>query len=734
MNLPVRSARLAAASARAPVHRRALCLALAALLAPLAAGATDADPGTADAATTGDAAPTLLDKLQVVAQRSDGYTPPASATGTGLVLSPLQTPQSVSTIGREQMDDFGLDNANAVLALATGVNVEKIETDRTYYTARGFDITNFQVDGLGLPFTNGGAEGDLDTAMYERVEVLRGANGLLSSTGNPSATVNFVRKRPTQELQGSVGVTAGSWDTRRVDADLSGKLNRSGSVRGRIVAAGQDGDSYLDRYSLKKRSVYGIVEADLSDSTLLSVGASYQKNEPHGGMWGALPLYYSDGSATDYARSTSTSADWSYWNSTDKRAFVELQQALGGGWQLKAALNYRKLDSDGNLFYAYGTPDRATGLGLYSYPSRYLSHETQKYADLYASGPFVLGGREHELVAGVKWAGIDVSQVSTYPDSRDTSAWFALPSLENWTGAIALPAFTTAPTGAEFDMIRRSAYATARWNLSDALKLITGVNHTRIESRGQNYGVQHVYDDSKTTPFVGAVYTFDPNYALYASYAEIFNPQTELDRTLRVLDPITGSNAELGIKGQWLQQRVNASFALFRAKQDNTAEADTYVGTLQTYKPVDATSTGYEVDLAGRLGDHWQLNAGYTQLSLKDDAGRNVRTYVPRRTVKLAGTYTVPQWEALKLGATLTWQSDIYRDQQAVDTSGNAIFTRQDSYALLGLMAHYDFTPQFSATLNVYNVTDRKYINSLYWAQGYYGAPRNTSLSLNYKF
>ncbi|MBB5884617.1 MULTISPECIES: TonB-dependent siderophore receptor [unclassified Xanthomonas] len=733
MNLPARPIR-SAAQAPYATARRALGLAIAALLLPTAAGAAEAGAGSADATVAGDREPTQLQKLDVVAQREDGYTVSPSATGTGLVLSPLETPQSVSSIGREQMDDFGLRNANDVLALATGINVEKIETDRTYYSARGFDVVNFQVDGLGLPFTNGGAEGDLDTAMYERVEVLRGANGLLSSTGNPSATINFVRKRPTEDLQGSAGVTVGSWDTRRLDADLSGKLNRSGSVRGRVVAAGQDGDSYLDRYALKKHSIYGIVEADLGDSTLLSVGASYQKNEPHGGMWGALPLYYSDGSATDYARSTSTSTEWSYWNSTDKRAFVELQQALGGGWQLKAALNYRKLDSDGNLFYAYGTPDRATGLGLYSYPSRYVSHETQKYADLYASGPFVLGGREHELVAGVKWAGIDVSQVSTYADSSDTSAWFALPSLESWTGDIALPAFTTAPTGAEFDMIRRSAYATARWNLSDALKLITGVNHTRIESRGQNYGVQHAYDDSKTTPFVGAVYTFDPNYALYASYAEIFNPQTELDRNLQVLAPITGSNAELGIKGQWLQQRVNASFALFRAKQDNTAEADTYVGTLQTYKPVDATSTGYEFDVAGRIGTQWQLNAGYTQLGIKGDDGRNVRTYVPRRTFKLATTYTVPQWEALKLGATLTWQDAIVRDQQAVDTAGNAIYTRQGSYALLGLMAQYAITPRLNATLNVYNVTDRKYINSLYWAQGYYGAPRNTALSLTYRF
>ncbi|WP_241093933.1 TonB-dependent siderophore receptor [Xanthomonas bonasiae] len=731
MNLPAQSTWSAARPTRVPVRHHALCLALAALLAPLAASAAAAEAASAaDAATDAASAPKLLDKLDVVAQRADGYTAPASTTGTGLLLTPLETPQSVSTISREQMDDFGLDSANAVLALATGVNVEKIETDRTYYTARGFDILNFQVDGLGLPFTNGGAEGDLDTAMYERVEVLRGANGLLSSTGNPSATIDFVRKRPTDELQASAGVTVGSWDTRRIDADLSGRLNTSGSVRGRIVAVGQDGDSYLDRYALKKQSFYGIVEADLGDSTRLSVGASYQKNDSTGGMWGALPLFYSDGSATDYARSTSTSADWSYWTTQDKRAFVELQQALGADWQLKAALNYRKLDNDSQLFYVYGTPERSTGLGLYSYPSQYNSEETQKYADVYASGPFALGGRTHELVVGVKWGRVQADQLSWYGNDIGT----ALPALEGWSGDYPKPSFDAYSDSADFDITRRSAYATARWNLSDALKLITGVNHTQIESRGQNYGVQHVYDDSKTTPFVGAVYNFDPNYALYASYAEIFNPQTELDRNLQVLDPITGSNAELGIKGQWLQQRVNASFALFRAKQDNTAETDLYIGNVQTYKAVDATSTGYEFDLAGRLGDHWQLNAGYTQLSLKDDAGRNVRTYVPRRTFKLATTYTVPQWEALKLGATLTWQSDIYRDQQALDTSGNEIFTRQDSYALLGLMAHYDFTPQFSATLNVYNVTDRKYINSLYWAQGYYGAPRNTSLSLNYKF
>src|SRR5690606_32781951 len=111
---------------------------------------------------------------------------------------------------------------------------------------RGFEVSNFQIDGVGLPFATGDQLGDIDTALFDRVEVLRGANGLMSSTGNPSATVNFVRKRPTAGFQASGGLTLGSWQQRRVDADVAGALNASGSVRGRLVLAAENKDSYLD--------------------------------------------------------------------------------------------------------------------------------------------------------------------------------------------------------------------------------------------------------------------------------------------------------------------------------------------------------------------------------------------------------------------------------------------------------------------------------------------------------
>jgi outer membrane receptor for ferric coprogen and ferric-rhodotorulic acid len=81
------------------------------------------------------------------------------------------------------------------------------------------------MDGIGVPMTYSLQYGDIDMAMFDRVEIVRGANGLSSSTGNPSATVNFIRKRPTDDFQASAGLTIGSWNTKRLDVDVSGPLN-----------------------------------------------------------------------------------------------------------------------------------------------------------------------------------------------------------------------------------------------------------------------------------------------------------------------------------------------------------------------------------------------------------------------------------------------------------------------------------------------------------------------------
>jgi len=161
-------------------------------LAPSAQAQTDAAPAPAAAASAASAPSTTEATLPAVrvraardgvtpSERSGAYTARSASTATQLDLTPRATPQSISVVTRAQIDDQSLRNANDRLSNVTGVNVERVETDRSYFSVRGFEAST------------GDQLGDIDTALVDRVEVLRGANGLMSSTGNPSATVNFAR-------------------------------------------------------------------------------------------------------------------------------------------------------------------------------------------------------------------------------------------------------------------------------------------------------------------------------------------------------------------------------------------------------------------------------------------------------------------------------------------------------------------------------------------------------------
>lgn len=687
------------------------------------AGAVDPAGSAAPNASGNDAA---LPTVRVTATGGDGgarnsYNARRSDTALGLDLTRKETPQSISVITRQQIEDFGLYSVNDMLSLATGVTVERVETDRTYYTSRGFDVTNFQFDGIGMPFTGGNQQGDIDTAMFERVDILRGANGLLSGTGNPSATINFVSKRPTRDLRASAGLTLGSWHNRRVDGDIASALNASGSVRGRLILVDESKDSHVDRYHSLKQVVSGMVDADLTPDTLLSLSYVEQRKNADSPLWGALPLYYSDGTPTNYDVSASTSTDWAYWNNTDRRAQASLTQALGSDWLLKGTLMQRKLTSDSELYYVYGAPVRGTDTGLYRYPSAFDGNYTQSMADLRVSGPFSLAGRQHELLLGLSWAHEKAQEHSGYGRGR----FDPVPTSVVLDGSDVKPLFDDGVDGSGFNTTRRSAYAASHLNVLDGLKLIVGANATQATTHGENYGVAHDYDRGAVTPYLGAVVDLSRDVSAYASYTRIFNPQTAVDASLQILAPIQGRNVEAGLKSEWLDKKLAATLAVFRTRQDNTAEVAGAYGLLNYYKGVNATSTGVEAELTGRLTPGWNINAGYTQLQIKDQEGKEARTYVPRTTLRAATDYVLlPQ---LKVGAALRYQSDVS------NLDGTVRF-EQKAYALLDLMARYEFAHNLSLSVNLNNATDKKYLSSLYWTQAYYGAPRNVSATLRWVY
>jgi outer membrane receptor for ferric coprogen and ferric-rhodotorulic acid len=447
-------------------------------------------------------------------------------------------------------------------------------------------------------------------------------------------------------------------------------------------------------------------------------------------MWGALPLYYTDGTPTHYSRGTNTAADWSRWDIQTHQMFADIRHDLGGGWTAKASVMHSLTEGDSDLFYVYGTPDKATGDGLYSYPSAYHNHDRQWTAEAYVSGPVQAFDRTHDLVLGGNWGRSNSFQHSDYGQGIGTP----LPGMSAFDGSYPEPSFDAYIGEAHYYYTRETGYLAARLSLLDPLKLIVGTNVTHVKMSGDSYGAPNSYDLTRALPYAGLVYEITPDISAYASYAQIFNPQTQLDVNNQILAPIEGDNVEVGAKGAWFNEKLNASFALFQARQNNTAESAGYnLATGQYYYTgINATSQGIEAEISGQVLPQVQLSAGYTVMKIEGDDGRAVRTYVPRQTLRLAANYQPT--DKLKLGATLSWQSRMYRDQDAVSTTtGQEIYTTQPAFALLGVMAHYDIDRNWSVTANLNNLTDEKYLTSLYWSQGYYGAGLNGTVTINWK-
>lgn len=700
---------------------------LGALAAPAVAQTATATAGASSSVATLQP----INAVSVNDATSEGtglYSVPVATSATRMPLSPRETPQTINVVTRTQMDDFRLNNATSLLSAVPGVFVQQVETDRNYYIIRGYDVTNFQVDGVGMPFSTEEQIGDLDMAFYDRVEVLKGANGLLSNTGNPSGTVNFIRKRPKREFSANAGLSYSSFATRRLDVDISSPLNDSGSVRGRLIGAYQKGNSHLDRYGLEKRMLGVIVDADLGDRTTLTLGHTYQKNKASSPMWGALSLYYSDGSRIDYDVSDSYAPDWAYWDTTDQTTFAELNHDWGGGWKTKGTLTYRKITQDAEQFLASGVPDRATGLGLTTYPTKYDRYEKQWIGDISTTGKYTLGGREHDVMFGV-----NANRSKNYMTSLEAGVGVALPSLFTWDRQFPRPDFENGTeTFSDFTVRKTTAFAATRLNLHDDFKVIAGLNYTRATSTGEHYGEAREYKRNKLSPYLGLIYDLNDNYSVYASYTGIFNPQSQVDINGQILPAIEGKNYEVGLKGESTDGKINGSIALFRAEQDNTAEYDTFLDGRSRYKAVSSRSTGFELALQGEVMPGLQVSAGYTHFfSIKNEDGQAVREYVPKNSFTVAASYAVPAVQGLKVGGAVRWQSDT---RQMGKTKAGDIDLKQKSYAVADLMASYEVNKNVTVGVNVKNLFDKKYLTSTQWEQGFYAPSRSVGMNVQLKY
>ncbi|MBD9397461.1 TonB-dependent siderophore receptor [Pseudomonas sp. PDM11] len=712
----------------------ALAICMAAMTPAMAQESSEAQDSAASGVLELGATEITNTQLGSTTEGSRSYTTGAMSTATKLPMTMRETPQATTVITRQRMDDMGMTSVNDAIAAAPGVFLSYASgPGRQTYYARGFEIDNLMYDGIPSGYNGVGVGVQPNLAMFDRVEIVRGATGLVTGAGNPSAAVNMVRKRPLADQRVTITGAAGSWDDYRGEVDASSPLNDSGTLRGRVVTSYRDANSYVDGAEEDHGLFYAITEADLSDFTTLSVGFSHQKDKTNN-FWGAS-LVGLDGRHQDLPRSYNPGTSWENKEQETNTLFAELRHQLANDWKLQVNADY----SDLNALFSGSYQSRWTPnvVERTVWQAKYDEHKIG--LDSFVSGPFEALGRTHELVIG---ASKRIADMNTHNYLPYDMFWPLDAGKPNFTRSDSKRTVTT----------QDGVYVTTRLSLADPLKLILGgrldwYDYDDKESSTADYKVTR-----NVTRLAALVYELDDHHSVYVSYSDIFKPQEEKDKSANPITPITGKNYEIGIKGEYFDGALNASAALFRVDQENRATAVTGDDRQNCADPNscysasgEVRSQGIDLELQGALTENWQLGAGYTYArvhTIKDDAkpqNENQRfdTDMPEHLFKLSTVYRFQgPLEKLRIGGNLSWQSRLYNDIPL--DGGMSYRLKQEAYALTNLMAGYAVNENLDLQLNANNIFDKKYYSSISTSTQYggdtYGAPRNLMLTAKYSF
>lgn len=635
--------------------------------------------------------------------------------------------QSVSVVTRQQMDDQHLNSLLQVLEATNGATIIKnddsLERSEVYY--RGFKLDSLKVDGVAVS-TNVEVT-TFDTAIYDRVEVLRGPAGVLQGAGEPSGSVNLVRKRAPDAFAGNAELTLSQWNRQRAEVDVGGALVESGAIRGRVVAMGEQADSYVDLVNSRRRLAFGTLDFDLSPRTTLTLGATHQTGESRDSR--GLPAY-TDGRLLSVPRSTFIGPDWARNETRSQDVFAGLEHSFDNGAVLNVSSNYLDRTRDSKLAFADGGVNPANG-NTRLLPQHRLDAETNFNFDASLSLPFQVAGLEQSVLLGTDY------RKATTEGTRARAGRIVQNALEPQHD-LAEPEFVFNL----FDRVRteqHGIYGQARIKPVEWATLVLGGRlswwDSQTSDRVSNEITASSQADRKFTPFAGLVADLSPQLSAYASTAAIFVPQAGLTIDRQSLPARTGRQYELGLKGNTPDGRLNARVALFRISDKNRAQGDSTDDNFFVASG-KVRSSGFEAEVSGAITPAWQVIAGYTYLSsryARDPAleGTTFQTRSPRHSLRLWTKYTL-QSETLRgfdIGGGLRASSNVYAIDggQRLDAPGHAV---------LDLRLGYRFNKNLSASLNVSNVLDRNYYQTVSYLtrQNYYGDPRAVTLSLQARF
>ncbi|KFD27441.1 hypothetical protein IH86_15105 [Sphingobium yanoikuyae] len=652
-------------------------------------------------------------------ERSHSYAARA-ATIAGKVPQPLQDiPNSVSVVTRQRIEDQNMVTLADALRYTPGVLSATYPQDG-YYTARGYQL-GIEFDSVAL-LSGIQYVPQLDLAFYDRIEVFRGPAGVMQGIGNPGGTVNMVRKRPLEDFKLSTETQVTSFGGARQSVDVTGPLDKSGALRGRVVVVGLDEDQSIHRYNKKEGGAYGILEYDLDPNTTASLSAAYQINYEKAFDYGVGGM--SNGARLPTSWSQNFAPDWNYGRFVSSEVNFNLLHNFDNGWKSNTTVLYSHKYLRGTDAYPWG----ATGTDPYQ--QDYIAENMRQHYDWFAadtnvSGPLHLLGQDHTLTFGANYT--QFYETVDY-GSQDIGTWNVLDAKH-------------IPEPADISM-NRSHYKYTEWGIygqahiqiAEPFSLTLGGRGAWYESATRNTGAWSTNSriSGKFIPYAAAVYKVVPTLSAYVSYSTVFAPQTDHTYTNQALPPASGKQYEAGLKGTFLNGRLNASGAWFRIDNDHYSISD----PLHTGFSIDSgkvRSQGWDFEVSGEPVPNWNVFAAYSRLKtvfLNGGAstGASYDLEEPRNLFKLWTTYRFQQ------GAMRGWLigGGVYAQSA---TSRLAAIYKQPAYAVFNSQVGYQINKNINASLSLNNMFDKKYYSRTPGSVfGAFGDRRNVMLTVRTSF
>ena len=733
-------------------HRRfpRTTLATALLLACTCAAAQQGSTGTNLAPVT-----VASDKENTRTEDTNSYTTSAMRTTTGLALSPRETPQSVSVITQTQLKERGIHDMADALKTTTGVNVIP-DSGRYRFQSRGFYIDQIEEDGLSstVPGASGNpyrdAQSMTDLAIYDHIEVVRGATGLTQANGEPGGTINAVRKKPTAARRIGGDASIDRFGKTRLTVDASGALDTAQTLRARVIAAGGKDKSFKDDVDGSNYLLYGVAEKDAGANTTFTLGGMVQHRNETPDPYG-LPMA-PGGRDAGFSRDTYLGLDWNRAEYTKANVFAGVEHHFNDDWKLDTKVSYTRNDS----MSAFGAlADSNTGYaGLNrgdTFPLnnllRYDNAGRQMQAQATLSGKYRVFGREHDVFAGYNYG--QEANNTRYRRIRNTTAY------DPYTfrgDEITYPGWGDY-NDRTYYADRRKTHAFnfgTRFNAFDNLHILGGARYTHWT--GYNYVDYDWWNDkadtdadearkltrNRLTPYLGITYDLDAHNSLYTNYSSIFKPQANRDINNNPLAPILGTNYEIGWKGEWMDGDLNASVALFQIEQKNRPIGMTDQATGRSYSIASGKvrSRGLDAEISGNLTDAWKLYGGYTynrskylrSESARYPEGMNFSKHTPKHMLRLYTSYRLPgAAEKWTIGGGMNYQS----------STSSLWNVEQKGYALFNANVQYRINDKFDVGISANNLTDKRYFeNHRVRANGinnFLGEPRNVMLNFHWE-